>query len=138
MTMTISAMADRLGISTDTLRYYERLGLLPTAARTASGYRLYDQALLDRARFIKSAQHIGLRLADIKELLDINDRGACPCGQTTVVVERRLRQVDTELARLRAMRKQLLALRDRNRDCVDPSGEAWCCTNIPAKGGNAR
>lgn len=138
MTMTISAMADRLSVSTDSLRYYERLGLLPSPARTASGYRLYDQALVDRVRFIKSAQYVGLRLADIKELLDINDRGACPCGHTTVVVERRLDEVETELARLRAMRKQLLALRDRNQDCVDRSGEAWACTTIPAKGGDAR
>jgi len=77
MPVPISELADRSNVSPDTLRYYGRLGLVPAPARAANGYRLYDEAATERILFIKSAQHMGLRLSDIKELLDIWDRGTC-------------------------------------------------------------
>jgi DNA-binding transcriptional MerR regulator len=69
MALTVSALADQAGLSADTVRYYERVGLLPEPARSAAGYRLYDQAAVGRLRLIKGAQRAGLRLRDIGELL---------------------------------------------------------------------
>ena len=129
MPVPISELADQVSVSTDTLRYYERLGLVPAPARAGNGYRLYEEAVADRVRFIKNAQRTGLRLADIKELLDIWDRSACPCGHTTQVVERRLAEVDTELARLQAMRHDLVALGLRNEDCANLSAPDWWCAH---------
>jgi DNA-binding transcriptional MerR regulator len=64
MTQTISAQAAALGLSADTLRYYERLGLMPPSPRTAAGYRLYGEEAADRLSFISGAKRMGLRLAD--------------------------------------------------------------------------
>jgi DNA-binding transcriptional MerR regulator len=79
------------------------VGLLRPAERTASGYRVYDDAAVERLQFIKSAQHMGLRLGGIKELLEVRDRGQCPCGHTQVLVERRLAEVNSEIKQLAAV-----------------------------------
>lgn len=136
MTVTISKVADRAGVSADTLRYYERRGLLAPAERGPNGYRLYDDDAIERLRFIKNAQRTGLRLDDVKELLEVLDRGACPCGHTAALVDRRLAEVDAELTRLRAMRRQLVAVRDRNRGCTEADRDAWWCATPIAKGGD--
>ncbi len=129
MPVPISELAHRLRVSTDTLRYYERLGLVPAPARAGNGYRVYDEAAAERVRFIKSAQHVGLRLSDIKELLDIWDLGTCPCGHTAEVVGRRLAEVDADLARLQAMKRHLVALGQRNQACADLSAPDWWCAH---------
>jgi DNA-binding transcriptional MerR regulator len=126
MSLTISALAGSLGLSTDTLRYYERLGLLPQAERSASGYRLYGEDAAERLTFVCAAKRMGLRLADIRELLDVRDRGQCPCGHTQDLVERRLAEVETEIQQLSAVRDQLLSLGKRSQECLDVSD--WSCT----------
>ena len=128
MSLTISAMAGSLGLSTDTLRYYERFGLLPQTERSASGYRLYGEEAVERLSFVCAAKRMGLRLADIKELLDVRDRGQCPCGHTQDLVERRLAEVDAEIQQLSAVRGQLLSLRERNQECLDAVVSDWSCT----------
>jgi len=127
MSQTISVLADSLGLRTDTLRYYERLGLLRPTGRTAAGYRVYDEAATERLQFIKGAQRMGLRLGDIKELLDIRDRGQCPCGHTQLLVERRLGEVKAEIRQLSAIRLQLLDLKKRNESCLDATAGDWSC-----------
>ena len=103
--LTVSKLARRAGTSPDTLRYYERIGLLPEPERSPSGYRLYGEAAAERVQFIKRAQRFGLRLEEIGELLQVRERGLCPCGHTRRLLERRMAQLDKEmetLARLRA------------------------------------
>jgi len=137
MTRTISAQAAALGLSADTLRYYERLGLLPPPRRTAGGYRLYGDEAAERLGFIAGAKRMGLRLADIKELLDVRDRGQCPCGHTKTLVGRRLAEVDAEIRQLSSVREQLLTLKKRNEECLDAAAGEWSCVVVPAKGGGA-
>ncbi|MGB6456098.1 MAG: heavy metal-responsive transcriptional regulator [Streptosporangiaceae bacterium] len=127
MTLTISALAGSLGLSADTVRYYERVGLLPRPARTPTGYRLYGEEAAERLSFICAAKRMGLRLTDIKELLDVRDRGQCPCGHTHDLVERRLAEVDAEIQQLRAVRSQLLSLKRRNQECLDAVASDWSC-----------
>jgi DNA-binding transcriptional MerR regulator len=136
MSLTISALAGSLGLSTDTLRYYERLGLLPPAERAASGYRLYGEEAVERLRFVCAAKRMGLRLADIKELLDVRDRGQCPCGHTEELVDRRLAEVEVEIQQLSAVRAQLLALRERNQECLDALVSDWSCAVGIRSGGD--
>ncbi|MGB9112962.1 MAG: heavy metal-responsive transcriptional regulator [Acidimicrobiales bacterium] len=135
MGRTISALAEGLGLRADTLRYYERLGLLPPAGRSAAGYRIYDDAAAERLRFMKGAQRIGLRLGDIKELLDVSDRGQCPCGHTQVLVQQRLAEVESEIKQLTAIRDRLLGLKKRNAECFDTPAEQWSCVTGIGKGG---
>ena len=123
---TVSKLADRVGTSPDALRYYERIGLLPQPARTPSGYRLYDEEAVERVMFIKRAQRFGLRLDAIGELLEIRERGLCPCGHTRVLLERRLSEIDDEmstLARLRADIDQMIDALPAPLSVAD----AWQC-----------
>ncbi|MDP8970410.1 MAG: heavy metal-responsive transcriptional regulator [Actinomycetota bacterium] len=105
--LTVSRLAERVGTSADTLRYYERIGLLPEPQRSPAGYRLYDDDAVERVRFIKQAQRFGLRLADIGELLTIRERGLCPCGRTRRLLEARIAELDEELAALARLRDDI-------------------------------
>jgi DNA-binding transcriptional MerR regulator len=136
MALTVSALADQTGLSPDTVRYYERVGLLPQPARSAAGYRLYDQTAIGRLQLIKSAQRAGLRLREIGELLQVADHGQCPCGHTEDLLRRRLAEVRGELDRLRALEADLVRLLERQPDpsCPDMTVGAaswWCAPDCP-------
>ena len=105
--MTVSKLADQVGTSPDTLRYYERIGLLAEPDRSASGYRLYGDDAVERVRFIKRAQRFGLRLEEIGELLDIRQRGLCPCGRTRRLLEAKVAELDEEMATLARLRDDI-------------------------------
>lgn len=124
--LTVSKLAEGAGITADSVRYYERIGLLPEPDRSPAGYRLYDEEALDRLRFIKRAQRFGLRLEEIGELLDIRERGLCPCGHTRDLLVRRVAQLDgeiTAMARLREDVQQML------EELPEPAGTAWRCAS---------
>ncbi|MGI8426241.1 MAG: MerR family DNA-binding protein [Actinomycetota bacterium] len=128
---TISKLAGELGVRTDTIRYYERIGLLPEPVRTPSNYRLYDEGAAERLRFIKSGQRLGLRLDEIRELLDIRDDGLCPCGHTSVLIRNRIAAVDEELTRLSELRSELGQMIERwPGDEDDPAGKWHCAGEI--------
>jgi len=110
MALSVSQLAGRAGISSDTVRYYGRLGLLPETGRTKAGHRYYDDSALDRLRFIKGAQWFDLRLEDIRELLAVLDTEACACGHTRDVLLRRIALIDEQQARLEEIRAALCRL----------------------------
>ncbi len=105
--LRIGELAGAAGVTTDTIRYYELEGLLPAPDRTASGYRAYDDAAVDRLHFIQGAQRLGLRLGDIRDLLAVRDTGTCPCEPAEDLLTRRLAEVDAEIARLTALRADM-------------------------------
>jgi DNA-binding transcriptional MerR regulator len=111
MDLTVSKLAREVGLTADTVRYYEKAGLLPAPARTPAGYRVYHEDDVERLRFIRGAQRIGLRLRE-KELLDIRDRGLCPCGHTEDLLRRRVSEIDAEITRLQDGEWVRIELRD--------------------------
>ena len=126
MALNVSQIARQAGVSPDAVRFYEKEGLLPPAPRSPSGYRQYDGSTAQRIRFIKGAQEMGLKLAEIGELLEIQDRGACPCGHTKTLVERRLEEIDAEMKRLSDLRANLAAMADL--ECpATTAGDLWEC-----------
>jgi DNA-binding transcriptional MerR regulator len=127
--LTVSALAARVGVSPDAVRYYERLGLLAPPERSAAGYRRYDEGAVERLRLVKGAQRVGLRLREIAELLQVVDRGQCPCGHTETLLRERLAEVDTELARLVALRGELAGLLAQapEQACTVETAEGWWC-----------
>jgi DNA-binding transcriptional MerR regulator len=128
MTLTVSKLAAEVGVKADTVRYYEKAGLLPAPERSESGYRAYDEGAVDRLRFIKGVQAFGLRLREVRELLDILDQGACPCGHTEILVNRRVAEINDEIERLGRVRKQLVTLADRlAKDPRPASAGRWPC-----------
>ncbi|MDP9067763.1 MAG: heavy metal-responsive transcriptional regulator [Actinomycetota bacterium] len=126
MPMKVSEVASEAGVSPDAVRFYEREGLLPSPARSPSGYREYEETTPRRIAFIKGAQAMGLKLAEIKELLEIQDKGACPCGHTRTIVERRISEIDAELTRLAAVRGELAEMANLECPATDES-ELWPC-----------
>ena len=122
--LTVSKLADEAGTSPDTVRYYERIGLLPEADRSASGYRLYGEEAVERLRFIKRAQRFGLRLEAIGELLDIRRRGLCPCGHTRRMLEERVAELDEEMSSLARLRDDISRMLD---ELPAPDGGDWRC-----------
>ncbi len=112
---TIGRLAGRLDLNPRTIRYYERIGLLPQPERTGAGYRLYAETDEDRVRFIKSAQRLGLSLGEVKEVLALRERGQQPCRYVAAVIEQRLGEVDQRLRDLRAFKAELSELRERIR-----------------------
>lgn len=124
---TIAELAGEAGVKPDTLRYYERIGLLPAPRRTSGAHRRYDSAALDRLRFIQGAQRLGLRLDQIGELLAIRDTGECPCEPAATLLQRRLTELDAEIARLTTLRTELLAMAQAipTDNCPDPAPGTW-------------
>ena len=125
--LRVGQLAEAVGATGDTIRYYERAGLLPAPGRTASGYRAYDDSAVDRLRFIQGAQRLGLRLADIRDLLAVRDTGSCPCGPAEDLLARRLAEVDAQIAALTALRREMTAMLDGlgRDDCPAPSPGTW-------------
>lgn len=134
--MSVSDLARRVGLRGDTIRYYERIGLLPPPARTPAEHRRYDDAAVDRLRFIQGAQRLGLRLREIGELLAVRDTGECPCGPAEVLLRRRVAEIDAELARLSGLRADLVAMADQlpGSACPDPTPGTWCPPGTETRG----
>jgi MerR family Zn(II)-responsive transcriptional regulator of zntA len=106
----IGEVAERAGITVDTLRYYEKLGVLPRARRTSSGLRQYGEEVLKQVRFIQEAQALGLTLSDVRQLVGDQGRvGRDRCRKVRDLLSARLEDVDTKLAQLRSFRQTLQA-----------------------------
>jgi DNA-binding transcriptional MerR regulator len=123
--LTVSKLASQVGTSTDTLRYYERIGLLPEPDRSPAGYRLYGDDAADRVRFIKRAQRFGLRLEEIGQLLDIRERGLCPCGRAKRLLEERVAELSEEMAALQRLRDDIQRMLEEDLPGADDDG--WQC-----------
>ena len=126
--LRVAELAAAVGVGTDTIRYYEKAGLLPAPARTPAGYRIYEADAVDRLQFIQGAQRLGLKLHDIKDLLAIRDTGVCPCEPAGELLRRRLTDLDAEMARLSALREQMVAMVKAlpAQDCPPPLPGSWC------------
>ena len=112
--MKIGTVANRAEISIDTLRFYEREGLIASPRRLFSGYRDYPEDVLDRIEFIKEAKGLGFTLREIRQLLSEGVRSTRECGPVTHKAQRKLVEMDEEIARLQRLRK---TLRKMVRDC---------------------
>jgi len=103
-------VAKALSIGVQTLHYYEREGLIPPPRRSGSGYRLYSPELIERVRFIRKAQALGLPLEEVRDLLRLAERGASPCGRVQAALAAKLHEVDERLLELQGFRDELAKL----------------------------
>ena len=126
--LTVSKLAEQAGTSADTVRYYERIGLLPETERSPSGYRLYGEEAVERVRFIKQAQRFGLRLEAIGELLDVRRRGLCPCGHTRRMLEDKVAELDEEMSSLARLRADIAKMID-DLPASGARGADWQCSS---------
>lgn len=111
--LRIGEVAERLGISPDSIRHYERLGLLPAAGRTAAGYRLFGPDAVRRLQLVRSAVRAGFSLRQLAVFLGERERGGAPCRQVRAAAAQILAGVDAQIAELQASRAALrVILRD--------------------------
>jgi DNA-binding transcriptional MerR regulator len=101
------ALAAATGVSTDTLRHYERLGLLPGTERTRAGYRRYPPAMVERVRLIQRALVVGFSLKELGVALGQRDHGAPPCRKVRALMGDRLQALEARLVELAALRDEM-------------------------------
>lgn len=105
--LTRGRVAALAGCNLETVRYYERVGLMPAPPRSKGGHRVYDQDLLRRLNFIRRCRELGLTLVEIRGLLELVDGGTYTCGEVKDMTEAHLRSVQSRMADLRRLEKTL-------------------------------
>lgn len=124
--MLIKELADTVGLNSQTIRFYEREGLLPAPRRAANGYRTYDDSSVSRVLFIRSAQSAGLTLAEIGGVVGLRDEGDAPCTHVAALLCDKLNDVRARQAELVVLEAELERLIARSHqldpaDCTDSS-----------------
>lgn len=105
--LKIGEVSQASGIGIEALRFYERSGLLGSPARSNSGYRLFDEGILERLEFIKKAQTLGFSLDEIGRIIADAKKGDSPCDEVREIVRRRLAELDERMREMRRYRKEL-------------------------------
>jgi MerR family mercuric resistance operon transcriptional regulator len=126
--MTIGRVAQATGVTTHTLRYYQKEGTLAPKVRNGAGYRLYDAEALERLQFVRSAQAVGFTLNDIRTLLSLNSSNVESCQiEVQGLLEQRLAEVDEKLRDLKRVRGALGHALDR---CHSSGGECAVLSDL--------
>lgn len=102
-------LARRTGCNLETIRYYEKIGMMPKPPRTASGYRVYDEPHVARLRFILRGRELGFTIEELRGLLRLVDRGTQTCAEVKALTERHLADVRGKIADLKRIEKVLAA-----------------------------
>lgn len=105
--LAIGTLSKRTGTKVQTIRYYEEIGLMHEAGRTAGGQRRYFEKDLDRLAFIRHSRQLGFSLESIRDLLNLSDNPAQPCAEADSIARTQLVQVDLRIKRLQALKKEL-------------------------------
>lgn len=117
MALKIGEVAERGGVNLQTIRYYEREGLLPEPPRLDSGYRMFPENTVQRVRFIKRAQELGFTLAEIKELLSLRIQKGRSSSEVRALAKAKLADIDGKIRTLNEMRKALSRITDQCSGC---------------------
>ncbi len=128
--ITVGEAARRAGVTPKAVRLYEAKGVLPPAERTESGYRTYSEGDVQVLRFVRRARALGLCLEEIGRILDLQRRGAQPCGTVVQLLEGHVRDIDRTIKELRALRKDLAAALDVAKTSAERGDEVVVCPII--------
>ena len=108
--LTTAKLAGKGGVHVETIRYYERHGLLPKPPRTPSGYRIFSEDAVTRLRFIKRSQDLGFSLKEIKELLSLRARPGSTCADARDKAQAKIADVDEKIRHLKEIKKALVRI----------------------------
>lgn len=103
--LRIGTLARLAGVSPDTIRHYEKIGVLPRAPRTQSGYRLYPANALERVLVVQRALRIGFTLAELAEVLKARDAGGAPCRRVYQLAQEKLKGIEADLEALKRTKR---------------------------------
>jgi DNA-binding transcriptional MerR regulator len=136
--MLSGTLARLTGLSTDTLRHYERLGLLPLPQRTSGNYREYAPGSQQRVELIQRALTVGFSLAELKTILAVRDAGGAPCRYVRALMRSKIRNVDGQIRNLISLRVELNRLSkewDKRLRRTKPGQAARLLEAVPPKPG---
>ena len=131
-TLKIGQLAQRAAVNLQTIRYYEREGLLPEPPRLSSGYRLYTESMVRRVRFIKRAQEIGFSLAEIRELLSLRADENRERNEVRAIAQAKIADIEDKMRTLKAMKAVLNRLTERCSGC-GPASECPILESIDSE-----
>jgi MerR family mercuric resistance operon transcriptional regulator len=121
--LTIGQVARRSGVGIETVRFYERQGLLAKPDRTASGYRQFDEVVIARLQFIQRAKELGFTLNEIKELLSLRVDAETTCDDVRARAEAKIADIEGKIKSLQRMKKALVRL---TRECSERGSDSAC------------
>ncbi len=113
MNYRISQLAKKCGVNKETIRYYERLGLIPVPSRSDSGYRMYPEAMVQRIGFIKRMQDLGFTLHEIDKLLGVTDRDEVKCKDMYDFTAIKLQEIQRKIKDLKKIEQMLINLKEK-------------------------
>ena len=118
-------LASLTGVSTDTLRHYERMRVLPLPRRTSTGYRQYPPEAADRVRLVRRAMAFGFSLEELSKILAVRDRGGIPCRQVQALALQKLAELNRQIDDLVPLRRQMQKIVDQweRRLNITPDGQ---------------
>jgi len=108
--VSIGTLAKRSGVTVETIRYYERIGLLPAPPRSAGGYRVYSSVHAERLQFVRRARDLGLSLDEVRHLLSLADQKSNSCSKVHALAAHHLADIRTRIADLKRMERVLARL----------------------------
>lgn len=111
--MRIGELAQRAGCQAETVRYYERAGLLKPVPRTDGNYRIYDEEALETLKFIRNCRGVGVELKEIARLLEIREQPDIACGEVNEVIDAQVERVRKTIDQLTTLKRHLLDIRSR-------------------------
>ena len=123
----VGELAERAGVNRETLRYYERRGLLEPVRRTAAGYRVYDEESASRLLFIKRAQGFGFTLEEIHNLLEMEPENPRSCNRVMKMLDSKLEELAARIRKMEHFHQQLTGYR---KQCDEALAEGACCPVI--------
>ena len=126
-TLYSGALAKAAGVSPDTIRHYERIGVLPRASRTESGYRVYSASAVERVLVVQRALRIGFTLAELAEVLKARDAGTTPCHRVYQLAQEKLKGIEADIEALKLTRRyvrKLLADWEQRTHSAGPGQQA--------------
>ncbi|GAB6170734.1 Hg(II)-responsive transcriptional regulator [Paradesulfitobacterium aromaticivorans] len=121
---TIGELAKNAGVNIETIRYYERLGLIPEPPRTQSGYRVFPLEVVHRIRFIKRSQDLGFTLSEINKLLSMTESGSYGCREVREFASQKIKEIELKIHDLQNMKS---ILQDLSSKCCDE----WAIDDCP-------
>ena len=126
-TLRSGALAKLAGVSADTIRHYERIGVLPRASRTDSGYRVYPASAVERVLVVQRALRIGFTLAELAEVLKARDAGGAPCQRVYQLAQEKLRGIEADIEDLKGTQryvKKVLSDWEQRIQCAAPGQQS--------------
>jgi len=108
--LSIGQIAQKVGVNIQTIRYYERIGLIAEPRRSGSGYRFYTEEDVEKLHFIRKAQSLGFSLKEIRSILELKNSGQRPCALVYQMAQRKLKLIEEHLKALQTLRQEIIQI----------------------------